>query len=331
MKKISSKHTDWLPLIDVSGPFLTTGVLDNVFPQGLDAVYPEEKSRLRSCWEEWNEAVDNQDADLPAIHREWCKNVLTDLLEMPSEVLVSGERWSVSNDSDTAQYSPEFCLIDTDGKPMMFIGVFPPSTDLEGLLRQEEWAASPVERMTRLCRHHGVRLGLLTNGEAWTLVNAPLDSLSGTATWYARLWFQEPKTLRAFCSLLNVSRFFGPSDETLPALLDESINHQEEVTDTLGSQVRSAVEVLIQGLDKADERHNRELLKDVSSTELYEAGLTVMMRLVFLLCAEERNLILEDERYESYYAVSTLREQLAAEADHHGEEIQPGRLQCDRI
>ena len=321
MKKISSRHTDWLPLIDVSGPFLTTGVLDNVFPQGLDAVYPEEKSRLRSCWEEWNEAVDNQDADLPAIHREWCKNVLTDLLEMPSEVLVSGERWSVSNDSDTAQYSPEFCLIDTDGKPMMFIGIYPPSTDLDGLLRQEEWTASPVERMTRLCRHHDVRLGLLTNGEAWTLVNAPLDSLSGTATWYARLWFQEPKTLRAFCSLLNVSRFFGPSDETLPALLDESINHQEEVTDTLGSQVRSAVEVLIQGLDKADERHNRELLKDVSSTELYEAGLTVMMRLVFLLCAEERNLILEDERYESYYAVSTLREQLTAEADRHGEEI----------
>ena len=321
MKKISSRHTDWLPLIDVSGPFLTTGVLDNVFPQGLDAVYPEEKSRLRSCWEEWNEAVDNQDADLPAIHREWCKNVLTDLLEMPSEVLVSGERWSVSNETDTAQYSPGFCLIDTDGKPMMFIGIYPPSTDLEGLLRQEEWTASPIERMTRLCRRHEVRLGLLTNGEAWTLVNAPLDSLSGTATWYARLWFQEPKTLRAFCSLLNVSRFFGPSDETLPTLLDESINHQEEVTDTLGSQVRSAVEVLIQGLDKADERHNRELLKDVSSTELYEAGLTVMMRLVFLLCAEERNLILEDERYESYYAVSTLREQLAAEADHHGEEI----------
>lgn len=321
MKKAISKHTDWLPLIDVSGPFLTAGVLDTVFPQGLDAVYPEEKHRLRSCWEEWTEAIDMQDAELPAIHREWCRSVLADLLEMPQEVLISGERWSVSDDTGTAKYSPQYCLIDTEGKPLLFVGVYPPGTDLNGMLRQEDWKASPVERMTRLCRSHSVRLGLLTNGEAWTLVNAPSDSLSGTATWYARLWFQEPKTLRAFSSLLNVSRFFGPAEEGLPALLDESLAHQEEVTDTLGSQVRSAVEVLIQGLDKADERHNRELLRDVSSTELYEAGLTVMMRLVFLLCAEERGLLLDDERYDEYYSVSTLREQLAAEADRNGEEI----------
>ncbi|MBP5641040.1 MAG: hypothetical protein J6X55_16285 [Victivallales bacterium] len=321
MKKASSKHTNWLPLIDVSGPFLTAGVLDGVFPQGLEAVYPEAKQRLRSCWEEWTEAVDERDSELLAIHREWCRSVLAEFLEMPSEVLVSGEKWSVSNETGTAQYSPQLCLVDTEGKPMLFIDVYPPSTDLNGMLRQEEWTASPVERMTRLCRSHSVRQGLLTNGEAWTLVNAPQDSLSGTATWYARLWLQEPQTLRAFSSLLNVSRFFGPAQETLPALLDESLVHQEEVTDTLGSQVRSAVEVLIQGLDKADERHNRELLKDVSSTELYEAGLTVMMRLVFLLCAEERGLLLDDERYEAYYSISVLREQLAAEADRYGEEI----------
>ncbi|MCR4575074.1 MAG: hypothetical protein K5787_15045 [Lentisphaeria bacterium] len=321
MKKMSSIHTDWLPLIDVSGPFLSVGVLDNVFPQGLDAVYPKDKYRLRSYWEEWNDSVDEQDVKLPAIHQEWCRSVLSDFLEMPPEVLVSGERWSVANDTGTEQYSPQLCLVDTEGKPMLFIGIYPPATNLNDMLRHEEWTASPVERMIRLCRRHSVRLGLLTNGEAWTLVNAPLDSLSGTATWYARLWFQEPKTLRAFSSLLNVSRFFGPEEETLPALLDESLNHQEEVTDTLGSQVRSAVEVLIQGLDKADERHNRELLRDVSSTELYEAGLTVMMRLVFLLSAEERGLLLDDDRYEAYYSISALREQLATEADRHGEEI----------
>ena len=99
MKKASSKHTNWLPLIDVSGPFLTAGVLDGVFPQGLEAVYPEAKQRLRSCWEEWTEAVDERDSELPAIHREWCRSVLAEFLEMPSEVLVSGEKWSVSNET----------------------------------------------------------------------------------------------------------------------------------------------------------------------------------------------------------------------------------------
>ena len=64
-------------------------------------------------------------------------------------------------------------------------------------------------------------------------------------------------------------------------------------------------------MDRADEDRNRDLLRDVDPQELYEAGLTVMMRLVFLLAAEERGLLLlGDPRYDSFYAVSTLRMQL---------------------
>jgi hypothetical protein len=80
--------------------------------------------------------------------------------------------------------------------------------------------------------------------------------------------------------------------------------------------VRRAVEVLIQTLDKADQDRNRELLHDVKEPELYEAALTVMMRLVFLLSAEERGLLLMgDERYEANYALSTLRMQLRKESE----------------
>lgn len=87
------------------------------------------------------------------------------------------------------------------------------------------------------------------------------------------------------------------------------------MTDALGEQVRRAVEVLIQSLDKADQDRNRELLHNVKETELYEAALTVMMRLVFLLSAEERGLLLlGDERYETNYAISTLRMQLRKES-----------------
>ena len=47
-----------------------------------------------------------------------------------------------------------------------------------------------------------------------------------------------------------------------------------------------------------------------------------MMRLVFILCAEERGLLLlGDETYDQCYAVSTLRGQLAEEADKYGAEI----------
>jgi hypothetical protein len=176
--------------------------------------------------------------------------------------------------------------------------------------------------MTALCRVHDVRLGLITDGERWMLVNAPSGATSSDASWYARLWFQEPVTLKAFQSLLGVRRCFGPVDETLEALLDESLEHHEEITDTLGEQVRRAVEVLVQCLDKADADRNRELLRNVPPAVLYEAGLTVMMRLVFVLCAEERELLLlGDPVYDECYAISTLRSQLAEEADKYGPEV----------
>jgi len=320
-----SSHTDWLPLIEVSGSFLTPGVLDSVFPQGLDSVYPESKKHLRLAYEAWRDAQENQDKQMPALHKAWCDIVLTDFLEFQNSDLTDGNGWTATNDTGTVSFAPTYAMCNNVGEdglaiPLMFILILPQDTKLTEMNRHDEWPASSIEKVTRLCRKQQVRLGLVTNGESWTLVNAPLDGISGTATWYARLWFQEPKTLRAFSSLLGMRRLFGAPNESLPALLDESSEHQEEVTSTLGSQVRTAVEVFIQGLDKAVARSNKELLHGVSPAELYEAGLTVMMRLVFLLCAEERGLLLDDDRYANHYSISTLRGQLEAAMHQDSEE-----------
>ena len=130
-------------------------------------------------------------------------------------------------------------------------------------------------------------------------------------------------TLRAFRSLLGMERFFGvPDGDTLESILAESAQNQQDVTDQLGYQVRRAVQVLIESLDQADQDHGRQLLGKIPETDLYEAALTVMMRLVFLFCAEERGLmLLDDETYADNYAVSTLQAQLREAADQHGEEI----------
>ena len=71
----------------------------------------------------------------------------------------------------------------------------------------------------------------------------------------------------------------------------QSAGNQQEVTDRLGYQVRRAVEVMIQSFNRADQDRQRELLRGIGEGELYEAALTVMMRLVFLFCAEERDLL----------------------------------------
>jgi len=164
---------------------------------------------------------------------------------------------------------------------------------------------------------------VVTNGEHWMLINAPMNGLAGYVSWYAELWGEERLTLRAFYSLLNLRRFFGVADEdTLGALLDESANDAQEVTDQLGLQVRHAVEILVRSLDRADQDSGGSLLANVSEAQLYQAALTVMMRLVFLLSAEERGLfLLGDPLYDQSYAVSTLRAQLHESADRMGEDV----------
>ena len=67
MKKLS-QHAEWLSLVDISGPFLAVSVLDRVFPQGLEAVYPESKRRIRAAYEEWCDAVDQNDPALSELH-----------------------------------------------------------------------------------------------------------------------------------------------------------------------------------------------------------------------------------------------------------------------
>jgi len=318
---MSNDH-EWLNLIEISGPFLAVPVLRDVFPQGLEALTSGRPQRLRRTYEEWREAVDMDDLDLPALHAAWVDEVLVSALEMDGGVLRRNatlpERLTVSMPEHGVTVTPDLAVVNPTNadEPLVLIHTYEPDTDLDATRRFDGLAISPADRMVALLRATGCPNGIVTNGERWMLVHAPVGAVAGFASWYARLWGQEPETLRAFVSLLGVRRFFGPDVEKLPALFERSLKHQDDVTEALGEQVRRAVEVLVQALDRADQDRNRDLLRDVDPRELYEAGLTVMMRLVFLLAAEERGLLLlGDPRYDSFYAISSLRMQLRADSE----------------
>ena len=321
--KIFSKQYEWLRLIDVSGPFLSATALDVAFPSGLDALDKRIKRELAHYYDEWQTAQDRHAADLPALHTAWCDAVLRRGLGYREKYLLPGDGWSVNGEGGIGVFSPDRALKIFGDKVDLFVKILPPGVLPHGRDTSDEWKDTFVEKMTRLCRSCGTRLGLVTNGEQWVLVNATQGgALSGSATWYARLWFQEDSTLRAFFTLLGFDRFTGAQDKTLPRLLDESLEHLDEVTDTLGKQVMTAVEVLLEGLDRADLDSGRTLLRDVSPETLYEASLTVMMRLVFILCAEERGLLLLGEpAYDDAYAVSTLRGRLESDRDKFGDQV----------
>jgi len=321
-----SAHEDWLSLIEISGPFLAVPVLKEALPQGLEELNGIKRKRLRQAYEEWCEALELEDAQFAELHVAWIDEVLSRGLELDEvgrgDVLKRADWCALNLQASLPEYSatlsPDLAVIDEQraNKPLLLIQTYAQDVDLDATLKRDGWAATPADRMVQLCRALGCRLGLLTNGERWMLVDAPVGAVSTFASWFARIWSQEPITLQAFVHLLGIRRFFVDESEQLPALFDRSLRFQDEVTDALGEQVRRAVEVLIQTLDKADQDRNRELLYDVKEPELYEAALTVMMRLVFLLSAEERGLLLMgDERYEANYALSTLRMQLRKESE----------------
>lgn len=321
---LTNTHAEWLSLVDISGPFLAIPVLTHTFPQGLEELSSFKRRRLRQAYDEWREALELEDPQLEDLHSAWIDEVLSRVLEFDDDGkgdVLKREEWcrshlkSVLPDQGVVEY-PDLAVVDEqqDNKPLLLIHTYKPNVELESTVKHEGWITTPADRMVQLCRSLGCRLGLLTNGECWMLVDAPVGAVTSFSSWYARLWSQEPITLQAFVHLLGIRRFFVDESEQLPALFDASLKYQDEVTDALGEQVCRAVEVLIQSLDKADQDRNRELLHDVNETELYEAALAVMMRLVFLLSAEEQGLLLlGDECYESNYAISTLRMQLRQE------------------
>ncbi|WP_446209802.1 Eco57I restriction-modification methylase domain-containing protein [Micromonospora sp. IBSANI012] len=179
--------------------------------------------------------------------------------------------------------------------------------------RDSAWAATPVDRLAHLCRHHNIELGLVTDGRWWTLVWAPRGGVTTTAVFDAVAWPEaaERDVVRAFVSMLSRHRFFGvPDAERLVPLLRASLGSQEEITEALGVQVRQAVELLVAAMGRTDVR-DRELggrgLQDVDAHDVYRGAVSVMMRIVFLLFAEERKLLPADnELYVKAYSAGRL-------------------------
>ncbi|MDF5805124.1 hypothetical protein P4238_15845 [Pseudomonas aeruginosa] len=62
-------HDEWLSLIEVSGPFLATPVLERAFSTGLPAVEQRIRQYLRQAHDEWCEARDNEDPRFAELHR----------------------------------------------------------------------------------------------------------------------------------------------------------------------------------------------------------------------------------------------------------------------
>ncbi len=179
---------------------------------------------------------------------------------------------------------------------------------------------SPHGRMERLLRHTGVPAGLLFNGETIRLVSAPRGESSGWLDFRVRDMVETAG--RPICTamrhLLDQNRLLSqPRDKRLAALLEDSRKFQNKVSEHLADQVLHALYELLRGFQAAHDASGGQLLRrwlDEDPDEIYRALLTVVLRLVYLLYAEERDLLPQDETFLGAYSVSGLYERLRADA-----------------
>ncbi len=321
--------TEWLELLATDGPFLAAPVVTDTWPSGLPALDKDSVGRLR-------EASSRLDAS-PGTRDAFIRHVLADLLGWATNLAAAGHVPPTLT-TTVAEYAtdirPDFALLPTDSeapaRPLLLGMVLDPGVDATARPRPTSgggWVASPADRLAYLLRAQQVPLGLVTDGTAWTLVCAPPGGATTTAMWTRPDWFETPDTLKAFVALLGRLRFFGvPDDQTLPALLAASLQRQEEVTERLSEQSQAVVEMLVATIGRLDAdhlaEHGRPLLPaGVEPAEVYQAAVTVLMRLVFLLYAEEGGLLpADDDTYADAYAAGTLAGQLSEQASNVGED-----------
>jgi hypothetical protein len=323
---VAQRHAEWVGLLRPDGPFIAVPVLTEALPQGLDTVPDDTLDKLALAWAEVREAPD-------LLTPAWEEFVLGELLSYTPQVLAEGGalpadlRSSLPSGGklrpDAIAYGP-----DSQGgrAERLLIYRLPHETPLTTAARDQPSAA---EQAAELCRYRGTPLGLLTNGALWALVHARPGEPATTAVFDADLWLEERDLLRAFATLLGARRVLPPGTQpdgthssSLAALFARSAEAQAEVTTTLGTQVLRAVELLVGELSRLDRESGSTLLGDVAPRTVYRGALTVMMRLVFLLYAEEQRLLpVSSELYATAYSVTGLHDQLDAERNLYGDEV----------
>ena len=215
----------------------------------------------------------------------------------------------------------------------LLVLVFESGDDLDRVQHAKGGAdLSPHGRMERLLRHTGTPAGLLCNGSTLRLVSAPKGEGSGWLDFRVSEMVQTAG--RPICAamrlLLGQNRLLGVGrDNRLAGLLRESRKYQNEVSERLSEQVLHALYELLRGFQAAhDASPGKQLLgrfldrahpsdDQGDPDEVYRGLLAFVLRLIFLLYAEERDMLPQNETFLGAYSLGGLHKRLTEDAALH--------------
>ncbi|MCO4754519.1 MAG: N-6 DNA methylase, partial [Bacteriovoracaceae bacterium] len=259
------------------------------------------------------------------------KEFLTEIFSWREEDFIKRDDFGEKFDFFLKEYnetlSPDFAIKDIDKddsgeKPyIILVKDYDRGTDLDSIPGLEKkWDASPQIKFERLLRENKIPIGLISNSEEIRITYAPEGETSGVLAFPIEYMSTVGgrQVFSAFEMLLGEDRMFQLKKEVrLPAILDDSRKFQSEVSTKLSEQVLAALYELLRGFQTADDDTNGKLLEKIlrdNPNLVYEGLITVLLRLVFILYAEDRNLLPDDETYNKYYSVGGLFERLRVEA-----------------
>lgn len=217
---------------------------------------------------------------------------------------------------------PTYAVPDPDQQYafQLLVRVLTNGTDPDRPSNDGAWTASPQDQFERLLRETGVGAGLLVTDRVIRFVYAPRGESSGYLSFpvSAMATVSGRPMFLAMTQLLSGWRLSRacPSGQRLSHLLRESRKYQNDVSTQLAEQVLDGLYVLLRGIQAADDAAHGEVLRDTiaeAPQEVYGGLLTTIMRMVFVLYAEERGMLPQDASWVQHYGVGALYEQLSAD------------------
>lgn len=305
-------HRRWLQLVDTDGPFLSIPVLKRVYPQGISTLATGTLSELKAAKDPFEKAWDAWHTGTVSLHDfRTARDAWVDVVFRR----VFGWGPFLTNDAaPTTVVSPNHKVTLTstgafhrNGETFALTWVIDPVRSLRDLA-DDGWATDAIDRMELMLRQAGVPIGVVTDGRWWGLVSALPKTAVASGIVDSQTWIEEPATRDALAALLSPLRLAGGNaEDRLPSLFAASVTAAEDITEALGSQVRRAVELLVRSFSETAEEARRRGESDPLPDDgdaIYAAAVTMMMRVVFLLFAEERDLLPQGDLFDSGYGLT---------------------------
>ena len=208
--------------------------------------------------------------------------------------------------------------------PRLLIKCLEKGADPDARISIGRWSGiTEQQAFERHLRETGVEQGLMVTGQHLRLTYSPQGETPGFLEWPIEGLNTTAgrEMLAGLKLLLGKNAIWGGKEARLDGILKRSRENQNIVSTKLADQVLGALYTLLRGFTSEVETDTRMRTVAEKHPQLfYEGLLTVLMRLVFVLYAEDRGLMpsSDDEQakviYENGYAVRRLFVDLEADA-----------------